>query len=84
MNDYPPDTIELTKALARLRAQLGIPRKRLADQIGVHSQTVRRWEAGENEPTPSVVRRLDIAVQALREAVAKKVAAELFKKGTKK
>lgn len=79
------DTIELIKALARLRAQLGIPRKRLADQLGVHSQTVRRWEAGENEPSPLAVKRLDPTLGALREAVWARAAAELSKskKGNK-
>jgi transcriptional regulator with XRE-family HTH domain len=79
MTDYS-DSIELNQVFAKLRAELGIRRKKIADAVGVTSRAVKRWEENTNQPTPSEVRRLDVAGQALREAVAKKVAAELSKK----
>jgi transcriptional regulator with XRE-family HTH domain len=34
-----------------LRAELGVPQRWLADQVGVSQQTVARWESGDEVPT---------------------------------
>jgi DNA-binding transcriptional regulator YiaG len=71
------DAVEQVKTLAVLRAQLHLKRKVLADAIGVTSRTVKRWESGENEPTPLAARRLVPTIEALQEIVSRRAAAEL-------
>ena len=46
-----------------LRAQLGIPQDKLAFLIGVAPYTVRRWEAGKNNPSPLAQEKLDALVE---------------------
>lgn len=54
------------KTLQQLRARLGWSQARLADEVGVATNTVARWERGElgiGEPAARLVRRI-VAEQA--------------------
>ena len=45
------------------RHKLGISQDKLAALIGVAPYTVRRWEAGKNNPSPLAQEKLDALAQ---------------------
>ncbi len=49
------------RRIKRLRLELGVSQARLADKLGVATNTVARWERGDLKP-PKVV---DLAVECL-------------------
>jgi len=57
------------KRLARLRKERSLTQKRLSEAIGVHYTQVRRYEAGDSQPTLDVLRAiastLDISADML-------------------
>lgn len=71
------EVCEAVKALAKLRGGLGIGREKIAKVVGVSSVTVRNWEQGKNVPSPLAAKRLDVTIEALREAVRKRCEATL-------
>ena len=44
--------------LKKARQSLGLTQGEVAGQTGVTAQTVRNWETGRHEPTPSTIRKL--------------------------
>lgn len=46
------------KRLELHRHNLDMTQQQLADEIGVPSRTLQRWEKGENVPTPQLQRRI--------------------------
>jgi transcriptional regulator with XRE-family HTH domain len=50
--------------LAALRKNKGLTQQALADSAGVHVAQIRRYEAGDSQPTLDVIRKLAIALSA--------------------
>lgn len=73
------DAIEQVKELARLRAELHLWRKTVSDAIGVHSQSLKRWEEGRGTPLPAFQKRVAVTLETLREAVRRRCEVELLK-----
>ena len=48
--------------LAELRKKKGLTQQALAESIGMHVIQIRRYEAGNSQPTLDVIRRLAIAL----------------------
>ncbi|MBQ7544882.1 MAG: helix-turn-helix transcriptional regulator [Synergistaceae bacterium] len=44
--------------LRELRERLGISQEELAERVGCHSNTIRRWELGRREPRSSDIQKL--------------------------
>jgi transcriptional regulator with XRE-family HTH domain len=60
--NYPIEIKHLGDHIRRRRLDLGLLQKDLAEQIGVHEQTIQHWETGETAPAlrrlPAVIRFL--------------------------
>jgi transcriptional regulator with XRE-family HTH domain len=54
--------MEFPQRLAALRKEKGLTQQALADQVGVHVSQLRRYEAGQSQPTLEVVRKLAVAL----------------------
>jgi transcriptional regulator with XRE-family HTH domain len=48
--------------LAALRKERSLTQAALADQVGCHITMIRRYEAGETQPTLEIIRKLSIAL----------------------
>lgn len=45
-------------SLKDYRVAMGLSQKQLANKLGIHEQTVSRWERGEREPDILMLNRL--------------------------
>lgn len=54
---------ELGNRIKRLRKELGISQKELAERIGVSNSRVSNWEQGINRPDADILSRLCSALQ---------------------
>lgn len=54
--------MEFPQRLAALRKERRFTQQALADKVGVHLSQIRRYEAGETQPTLDVIRKLAIAL----------------------
>lgn len=50
-------------AFSRLRKQVGLPIKELAEQIGYSQRQIYRWERGESTPRPAVIYNLESLIR---------------------
>lgn len=48
------DTANKDSNLVKLRTEMGLTQKALADALGVSEQTVRNWERGKSTPTLTI------------------------------
>lgn len=48
------DTANKDSTLVKLRSEMGLTQKALADALGVSEQTVRNWERGKSTPTLTI------------------------------
>ncbi len=48
--------------LAALRREKSLTQKALADAVGIHVSQLRRYEAGQSQPTLEVIRKLAVAL----------------------
>lgn len=49
----------VTMKIKELRQQLGLTQEKLAQKLGVSSMTIKRWEAGVNEPSSLAMRQIE-------------------------
>jgi transcriptional regulator with XRE-family HTH domain len=54
--------MEFPDRLAALRREKGLTQQALADAVGVHVSQLRRYEAGQSQPTLEVIRKLAVAL----------------------
>jgi transcriptional regulator with XRE-family HTH domain len=54
--------VEFPQRLATLRRTQGLTQTALAERIGVHVSQLRRYEAGQAEPTLGVLRQIAVAL----------------------
>jgi transcriptional regulator with XRE-family HTH domain len=59
---HEPAPLEFKDRLVALRKTRGLTQKQLAEKIGIHVIQVRRYEAGNAQPTLDVVRRMAVAL----------------------
>ena len=68
--------------LAQRRKTIGFTQEKLAEQLGVDSTTVRRWESGETETgpqpwiRPKLAHYLQVSAEQLEELLSKPVTAD--------
>jgi transcriptional regulator with XRE-family HTH domain len=55
-------TMAFPERLAELRKAKNLTQQALADQISMHVVQIRRYEAGDSQPTLDVIRKLAIAL----------------------
>lgn len=55
-------TMDFPERLAALRKARALTQQALADKVGVHVLQIRRYEAGNSQPTLDVIRRLALAL----------------------
>ena len=60
-----PEPVTLGERIVAARCALGLPRKRLAQRIGVDEGTLMRWETGEWTPTRLTRPKLDAFLSAV-------------------
>lgn len=64
-----PDQYLVNKRLADLRAETGLGQDELAELVGVHPQTVSKWERSKQEVAtrylPGLARAFNVPVEAL-------------------
>jgi transcriptional regulator with XRE-family HTH domain len=54
--------MDFPERLATLRKQKRFTQQALADQVGVHVVQIKRYEAGDSQPTLDVIRKLAVAL----------------------
>lgn len=54
--------MDFPKRLSTFRKEKGLTQKILSDQVGVHVVQIRRYEAGDAQPTLEVIKQLAIAL----------------------
>ena len=47
-----------SEQIKRLRKKLGLTQRQLAEELGVPTNTVARWEQGERTPSPPTLKAL--------------------------
>lgn len=55
-------TMDFPERLAALRRERGLTQQFLAEAVGVHVSQLRRYEAGQSQPTLEVIRKLAVAL----------------------
>lgn len=55
-------TMDFPERLAALRRERGLTQQLLAEAVGVHVSQLRRYEAGQSQPTLEVIRKLAVAL----------------------
>ena len=55
--------------LAALRKMRGLTQRTLAEAVGVNDLQIRRYEAGNNQPTLEVIRKLAVALRVSSDAL---------------
>lgn len=55
-------TMNFSKRLSTLRKERKLTQQVLADKVGVHISQIRRYEAGDTQPTLDIIRKLAIAL----------------------
>lgn len=58
----PIDAMDFAQRLVALRKQRGLTQQALADRVGIHVSNIRRYEAGNSQPTLDVLRNLALAL----------------------
>lgn len=61
--------MDFGKRLAALRKQRGMTQQALADTVGCHVTMIRRYEAGETQPTLDVIRNMARALSVSADAL---------------
>ncbi len=59
--------MDFPKRLSIFRKEKGLTQKILSDQVGVHVVQIRRYEAGDAQPTLEVIKKLAIAMSVSSE-----------------
>ena len=54
--------LNFSERLAALRKDRSLTQQALADMVGMHISQIRRYEAGQSQPTLDVIRKLAIAL----------------------
>ncbi len=54
--------MDFSERLAALRGKKSLTQKALADAVGIHVSQLRRYEAGQSQPTLEVIRKLAVAL----------------------
>lgn len=60
----PIDLMNFAQRLVALRKQRGLTQQALADRVGIHVSNVRRYEAGNSQPTLDVLRNVALALNS--------------------
>jgi len=55
-------TMDFPERLAALRKERSLTQQALAEAVGVHVSQLRRYEAGQSQPTLEVIRKLAVAL----------------------
>jgi transcriptional regulator with XRE-family HTH domain len=61
--------MDFGKRLAALRKQRGMTQQALADTVGCHVTMIRRYEAGETQPTLDIIRNMARALSVSADAL---------------
>jgi len=61
--------MDFAHRLAALRKERGLTQAVLADRIAIHVSQLRRYEAGDSQPTLDVLRRLALALSVSADAL---------------
>ncbi len=54
--------MDFPERLAALRREKSLTQQALADAVGIHVSQLRRYEAGQSQPTLDVIRKLAVAL----------------------
>ncbi len=54
--------MDFPERLAALRRERGLTQQALADSVGIHVSQLRRYEAGQSQPTLDVIRKLAVTL----------------------
>src|SRR5437588_5164400 len=54
--------LDFPQRLAALRKERGLTQQALADMVGMHISQIRRYEAGQSQPTLDAIRKLAVAL----------------------
>lgn len=66
--DLPGD-MDFAHRLAATRKQRGLTQQALAERVGIHVSQIRRYEAGDSQPTLDALRNLAIAPSVSTDAL---------------
>jgi len=55
-------TMDFSERLAALRRERSLTQQTLAETVGIHVSQLRRYEAGQSQPTLEVIRKLAVAL----------------------
>lgn len=66
--DLPGD-MDFAHRLATIRKQRGLTQQALAERVGIHVSQIRRYEAGDSQPTLDALRNLAVALSVSTDAL---------------
>jgi transcriptional regulator with XRE-family HTH domain len=66
--DLPGD-MDFAHRLAAIRKQRGLTQQALAERVGIHVSQIRRYEAGDSQPTLDALRNLAVALSVSTDAL---------------
>lgn len=61
--------VDFAHRLATLRKQKGLTQQALAERVGIHVSQIRRYEAGDSQPTLDALRNLAVALSVSTDAL---------------
>lgn len=68
--DYDlPGDMDFAHRLAAARKEQGLTQQALAERVGIHVSQIRRYEAGNSQPTLDVLRNLALALSVSTDAL---------------
>lgn len=66
---YLPGDMDFAHRLAAIRKQRALTQQALAERVGIHVSQIRRYEAGDSQPTLDALRNLAIALSVSTDAL---------------
>ena len=63
-------SMNLATRLVRLRKERGLTQQEMADQIGLHVNQVRRYEAGSAQPSLEALKKIAVALSVTIDSLA--------------
>lgn len=64
-----PGDMDFAHRLAAIRKRKSLTQQALAERVGIHVSQIRRYEAGDSQPTLDVLRNLAIALSVSTDAL---------------
>jgi transcriptional regulator with XRE-family HTH domain len=66
---YLPGDMDFAARLTAARKRAGLTQQTLADRVGIHVSQIRRYEAGDSQPTLDVLRNLALTLSVSSDAL---------------